>query len=227
MFYIYSKITQDDLEEDWGNELYYPGTPFTTTNIMGMVLACLIGMVAIIAYRILAYYPNMTYLLNQIFKYVHSVEDLMKRKKKKFTMDQQQTIKACELLLSTVAVLSTAVPLGYGMFFTSADEPVHQLLKEWLGFDVNLDVRSSPIVLLFSWAALAGGGATYMLLNLGSLYMFLALICISSLIPTQIHKPCRKAGKKCLQYSIETTSLGTMTEEESIISYRTQQGFTN
>ncbi|CAL8110337.1 unnamed protein product [Orchesella dallaii] len=123
------------------------------------------------------------------------------------------------------AILSTLIPLCYGIFFTSANEPVHELFQEWLEIDVHLDIRSSPIVLLFTWAALAGGGAVFIFLNLGILYMLFAITCISSLIPTQVSKPIKKSSSKILQYSIETTSLGTMTEGEAILAYRTQQLF--
>ncbi|CAL8122172.1 unnamed protein product [Orchesella dallaii] len=222
--YTYSKLTPDpdDLEQENG----LVETVYTSTNVSGMMLTCLIGIIAVVAYRILAYHKRMTYLLNQIYKYCHILEEMMAQKQVNFNNEQRKTIKIYGYLHFVSAFLSTAMPMGYAAFFTSDLEPVNQLFRDWLEVEVNFEIRSFPIIFLFLWAALTGGGAAYMYLNLVISYMVLTVISISSLSPTNIVQLVRKPGSKTLEYTIETTSFGRMSEQDAILAYRAQQLFT-
>ncbi|CAL8141105.1 unnamed protein product [Orchesella dallaii] len=196
---------------------------FTATNIIGVALTCGIGIIAVAAYHILAYYNNMRCVVNQIYKLSDELEKMMSEKRAHFNNEQERLIKACEYVLLISVIFSTFTPLGYGIFFTSEREPVHQLFREWLDIEVNLDFHSLPIILLFMWAALAGGGAAFLVIYVVVLYIFFALTCISSLSPTNIYIHVMKAGERVDKYTIDTTSFGLMGEQEAILAYRTQQ----
>ncbi|CAL8122168.1 unnamed protein product [Orchesella dallaii] len=219
--FTYTKLTPDN--DDMGVDSPTAGMVFTTTNCMGMALTCGIGIIAVAAYRNLAYYTQMTYLINQIYKLGDKLEELMSRKRAHFNAEQKRIVKACEYVLLLAAIFSTIIPLAYGLFFTSRQEPVHQLFQEWLEVEVKRNARSLPFVFLFMWAALAGAGAAFMMLYLAILYIFFTLVSISCLTPTNIYQPVRKAGSRIREYVIKTTSFGLLSEEEAILEYRTQQ----
>ncbi|CAL8122166.1 unnamed protein product [Orchesella dallaii] len=221
-YYTYTNMISDNDDFEENNQ---PNMPqFTTTNCMGMALTCAIGIIAVAAHRILAYASEMTYLVNQMYKFSDTLEEMMSRKRLHFNVNQARMIKGCEYLLLMTAFFSTITPLGYGLFFTSSSEPVHQLFKEWLEIEVKLDARSSPLIFLFMWAALAGAGAAFILLHVLVLYVFFTLICVSSLTPSNIYRAVRKPGESGNEYTLDT-QFGLMGEEESILSYRTQQVF--
>ncbi|CAL8136229.1 unnamed protein product [Orchesella dallaii] len=194
------------------------------TNVMGWILSCLIGMIAIAAFRLLGHVANSMYLKNQLLKCTETVTNLMKGKHLPMTEDQKRTLQQVESLSCILFFGSILFPLCYAGLFCNEHEPVHNLFKDWLEVDVSIEFQYLPLIFLFFWAAMNGGSAVFDLVFLLILYLWTSLIIMMSMVPKAVASQVSILSGR-ISYKIHTNCFGLLDEDEVMAMYRTQQLF--